>query len=400
METPRSAAAEHVNRLTVSWLRDVTDPPQVLSGVGLWPLLAALRLGTEPGTDDELAAATGTAHDELAAELAALVTLLNDSRTMRIALGIWSGQRIRLDPAWLAQVPVGLAGQLTGDAATDQAMLDSWASTNTAGLIPTFPLTVDSDVDVVLASALALRTRWREPFMDEPWHFNSGPWSGERTWHGLTCVTEDMANLRVWDDGSTTLTIPGEADVDVVLVMGDVDTEPTEVLARAVENLSEGGGYRTGTDLTVGEEANGVTVTRERDADPDPVPRLEVTTVAFDVGADHDILDSAGVLGLLRSLDPATSSLTGLTVEPVEPVVVTQARQRAVARFSAVGFEAAAVTAMAWMAGAMLPSPEDGWRTVVRVTFNRPFGYLVVHRPTGVMPVVGWVDTPARWPEE
>jgi len=400
METPRSATADHVNRLTITLLRDLAGSPEVLSGAGIWPLLAALRLGTAPDADDELAAATGVPHDELEARLTELITLVNGSETLRMALGIWSGQRVRLDPKWLARLPTGLAGQLTGDPATDQTMLDSWASTHTAGLIPTFPLNVDPEVDVVLASALALRTRWREPFMDQPRHIADGPWSGERTWHGLSAVTEDTSNLRVWSDGSTTLRVPGEADVDVTLVLGEPDAEPAEVLARAMESLAEGGEYRTGADLTVGEVAQGVTVTRVRESEPDPVTRLEVTTVAFDVSADHDLLDSAEVLGLRRSLDPATSPLTGMTVDSAEPVVITQANQRAVARFSAVGFEAAAVTAMAVMASALLPSPEDGWRTVVSVNFDRPFGYVVTHRPTGVMPVVGWVDTPARWPEE
>ncbi|WP_332838981.1 hypothetical protein [Nocardia bovistercoris] len=62
------------------------------------------------------------------------------------------------------------------------------------------------------------------------------------------------------------------------------------------------------------------------------------------------------------------------------------------ARFTSGGFEAAAVTAIG-MARAAAPSQSRRIRCV-EVTFDRPFGFLAVHRPTGLAIVAGWVATP------
>ncbi|WP_426506435.1 hypothetical protein ACPPVO_50830 [Dactylosporangium sp. McL0621] len=36
-------------------------------------------------------------------------------------------------------------------------------------------------------------------------------------------------------------------------------------------------------------------------------------------------------------------------------------------------------------------TPPTGLRATVR--FDEPFGYLAVHRPTGLFPIAGWVAT-------
>lgn len=58
------------------------------------------------------------------------------------------------------------------------------------------------------------------------------------------------------------------------------------------------------------------------------------------------------------------------------------------ARFSATGFEAAAVTAMPMDAGS---APMPGGKAVL-VSLEGPFGFIAVHRPTGVPVVAGWVN--------
>nr|WP_232542143.1 serpin family protein [Nocardia bovistercoris] len=75
-----------------------------------------------------------------------------------------------------------------------------------------------------------------------------------------------------------------------------------------------------------------------------------------------------------------------------DPLYVGSAVQDVCARFTSGGFEAAAVTAIG-MARAAAPSQSRRIRCV-EVTFDRPFGFLAVHRPTGLAIVAGWVATP------
>lgn len=400
MGNSRESAVAAVNGLTSRWLRGVPeDCHAVLSGVGLWPLLAALQLGARGEGESALADATGMSRAHAGSALREMATVLEESVSVHAALGLWASCRLRLDAAWLGELPIGAAGQFSGDAATDQTLLDSWASSNTDGLVPSFPVEIDEGVDLVLASALGLRTRWREPFDASPWSFWSGPWSGGQAWHGLTRVGTDLSPLGVWDNGVTTLTVAGEDDVDVVLVLGDQARQPPEVLVAGMHKLANPTGFTPVEDLPLGRVAPGVEVALHQDTEPDPAPWLRVTTVAFDVSADHDLLEDAVLFGLEQATNERTSPLTAMTDPADAPIVVSQAAQRAVARFSAVGFEAAAVTAMAAMAGAAMPSPDGGMRRIVSVAFDRPFGYLAVHRPTGLVVVAGWVDEPLRWPD-
>ena len=62
------------------------------------------------------------------------------------------------------------------------------------------------------------------------------------------------------------------------------------------------------------------------------------------------------------------------------------------ARFFAEGFEAAAVTAFGMMTGALPELPYG--ITYVSVDFDRPFGFLAVHRPSRLAVVAGWVKSP------
>jgi hypothetical protein len=61
------------------------------------------------------------------------------------------------------------------------------------------------------------------------------------------------------------------------------------------------------------------------------------------------------------------------------------------ARFFAEGFEAAAVTAFGMMTGALEPRYDV---TYASVDFDRPFGFLALHRPSSLAVVAGWVNSP------
>lgn len=83
------------------------------------------------------------------------------------------------------------------------------------------------------------------------------------------------------------------------------------------------------------------------------------------------LLDNADVFGLRSVTDPVTSHSPLLS--PV-PLFVSDGAQDVLARFTSEGFEV----------------------TRVDVIFDRPFGFLAVHRPNRLAVVAGWVYSPFR----
>ncbi|MGW3015317.1 hypothetical protein [Streptomyces longwoodensis] len=67
------------------------------------------------------------------------------------------------------------------------------------------------------------------------------------------------------------------------------------------------------------------------------------------------------------------------------------------ARFGARGFEAAAVTAFD-MAGGGMPDLRHV-TTRISAVFDRPFGFLALHRHTRLVLAAGWVTDPLPWQE-
>ena len=144
------------NALTARWAAQIDDRQTVLSGAGAYPLLALLARHAAGPARDELSA---VAPDATPYDLAT-------SPTTRLALGFWARRELRLNPAWLRAVPASMRGELTGDRAVDQPVLDRWASTHTDGQIQKMPITVTPDTALVLASALSVLTAWAAPFQE------------------------------------------------------------------------------------------------------------------------------------------------------------------------------------------------------------------------------------------
>lgn len=352
------------NALTARWAAALDDPA-VLSGAGVYPLLALLA-----------GVAAGPARDELLA-VAPTPLDLPDTGEVSSALGVWTRHDLPLDPAWTA------GAVLTGDPAADQARLDAWAAGRTGGLIPSMPVAVDQDTGVVLASALSVITEWERPFDDGSMTPPDGPWSGRRlaSLHRGHSAPGVLSGLRVLAGPApvTLVTVAGKRDVDVHLALGTGDATAGSVLAAAIEGFA---GAAPATD------GPGVTAV-EIDA-VDDAPELRMNLPAFDVSAGHDLLAHAGLFGLRTAARDGTFP----GISPVD-LVVSAARQRAVASFTALGFRAATVTSLAMHPLAF--QQRSARRLRVTVTFDRPFGFLAVHRPTGLVLVAGWVSAPTGW---
>jgi serine protease inhibitor len=375
------------NELTRRWLTGRADVPAAASGLGIWALLAALATGAVGDTRDELLAAAGLDLAQAAHVLGALIDATRSDPAISLALGAWAGPRIALDPEWVAGMPISAVGSLSGDADTDRAVLDAWANRNTGGLIKRMPIDLSLPIDLLLASALLVRTTWITPFEEVHAPFSSGPWAGRgQVLAGL--YRDDV--LRVGADAAV-LTVRGGDDIDVLLGLGRVEAPPQQVVSALIDAAVEPRWGRPGSELSEAAPHLGVDFVEYADEHPQTAPETSALVPAFSLSSDLDLLEDAAVLGLESASDDRRARFDRIAAQALS---VGQGRQACTAVFSATGFEAAAVTAfgMDWMGG---PPPLTHQHVCVRATFDRPFAYLARHRPSGLVLVAGWVAEPA-----
>ncbi|WP_432972489.1 serpin family protein [Dactylosporangium sp. CA-233914] len=404
MTTGRAIA--DANALTSRWASTLDNSGTVLSGAGVHVLLALLAPFAGGRVRDDLLAIAPEQLD------------LPDSPATRMATGVWTRAEVPLTEDWKAAVPEPLRGALTGDPAVDQPVLDAWAARQTDGEIAAMPVQVTDGTLMVLASALSVRTTWAEPFTDDLQESEDGAWAGRQQagLHRMTKGAGALQALRVVETAAgalTLVTVVGADDVDVVLALGEAGAPPAVVLPAAIDAAvppGSGDATKSPRNVTYGDTlleratirqpeiggsgqtpvagAPGVSV-RECQASDDQ-PELHVHTVRFRVTGSHDLLEHAEIFGLAGATDASRGHFPGIS--PM-PMAISQARQDAVAEFTAEGFKAAAVTAFATLAGAYFQQVTYRKRIAI-VDFDRPFGFVAVHRPTGLALVAGWVSDP------
>lgn len=383
-----------VNRLTKRWA--AAQPPAgttdtVFTAAGVWPLLALLADGSGGPARAELTEALGIPAKDAAGAARELLAALADVRGLEAASGLWAKGDLPLEEAWSAKLPAGARGVLTGDPDADAKVLDAWASERTGGLIERMPVTVRQDTRLILASALALRLKWAEPFREWPGHAYEGPWAGH-TLRWLSRTVPSLDGVRVAQGAAgpvTVLEVAGAEDVDVHLLLGEPTATAGEVLEAGIAALDGDVPAVSGSALPEGDPGPGVAI-RTVDAHS-PQPRLSLSTVAFSLRTEHDLLDHAALFGLRTATDSGHGHFPGISTEPL---AVGSARQSAMARFHATGFEAAAVTAIAMAPGGAPPPTPSHRARRAEVRFDRPFGFLAVDRASCLVLAAGWVATP------
>ncbi|MEU5596348.1 serpin family protein [Streptomyces sp. NPDC020298] len=385
-----SATVQGVNRLTTRWAGAV-EGGTVFSAAGVWPLLAFLADGAAGPARGELAEALGLPAEQAAGAARELLGTMGAMTGLNCALGLWTDRTLRLREEWRAGLPADSHGVLSGDRPTDQEALDAWATKRTGGLVERMPVTLTDDARMVLATALALRTDWPRPFDERPLRPDAGPWQG-RTLVGLNrrSVRPERIGVANTPHGYVTaLKVPGDNGFDVHLVLGEERMTPGQVLAAGVGAVERALPLTGGGQLPYGHVGPGLHIEREPAVSPEPVT-LDVTTTAFDVRDDHDLLGLHRLFGLTTAQDTRQGHFPGIGPDPL---AIGAARQSTVAEFGALGFRAASVTAV-------MPAPGSGppqYRyetTVVRAVFDRPFGFLAVHRETQLVLVAGWITDP------
>ncbi|MFD5142149.1 serpin family protein [Streptomyces sp. NPDC058401] len=388
-----------VNALTSRWAGHAADGTgTVFTAAGVWPLLALLADGAAGPARSELEEALGISAGTAAGAARELLASLDGVRGLRAATGLWTRRDLPLEAAWSDRLPAGTRGTLTGDEDTDRKALDAWAADRTGGLVEKMPVPVTDGTLFVLASALALRLRWIQPFTPWPTWIDEGPWAAGSvgTVQGLSRSTALLDRARVAHAPTgpvTLLEVVGNGGVDVHLVLGEPQARPGQTLRAGIAAVTRAIPSTGASLLPEGNPGPGLRIDQVPSVDRQPW--LSIATVAFEVQAEHDLLASAGLFGLRSASDARTGHFPGISRRPL---AVGSARQSAVARFHAEGFEAAAVTAIGAV-GAGAPRFKYRVRRA-QVAFHRPFGFLAVHRTSRLVLAAGWVAEPLAYVEQ
>jgi len=344
----------------------LADGHSVASPLGAWLLLALVAPVTTGVERERLTEVLGV---DVETAFAAARRLLRDPHPeLAVGSAIWHDARYET-PALLEfvrrLVPPADAGPMPS-----QAEADAWARDRTIGLIDDFPLEIHNErgsIVLLLATALATKVSWDVPFEAVPpasIQLLAAPgFDGisllvpavSPAWQGFVDsgagpVAAFAARSR---DGLVVVSAVGEGTPAVLLdtaqsiatELGRGDSPPRLPLAEVP--LGDGPAWR-------------ITETVQLTGGPE---QYECMLPAWEARTEHALLTHPdlgfGAAGnaLLRLLTPGDYEL--------------EAKQSAVARYSAVGFEAAAVTALAGRAVSMQLPAERLVRTA-RIEFTRP----------------------------
>ncbi|MFG2822603.1 serpin family protein [Kitasatospora sp. NPDC048365] len=386
-----SATVRAVNRLAARWAGLAESESTVFMPAGVWPLLAFLATGAHGPAVAELEDALGMRRDEAAHHARELLTTLRTLPGSSAAVGLWTSDLLRPEPSWLAGLPADVHGVLTGVEPEDRRRLDAWAARNTDGLIESMPVAVEPDTRLVLASALSVRTDWIRPFHATYYRPSDGPWTAEGyAFLARTTGLLDRVAVAATPAGPVTeLRVLGGNGIDVHLLLGEESAAPGAVLDAGLGILDRTHARVTGDLLPTGRPGPGLEVTRIRSERREHM--LRVAVPAFTIRADHDLLARPEAFGLATASSEAPAGhFPGITT--AEPLSIGSGRQSATAAFGPDGFRAAAVTAFGAV-GAGLPDLRYRVKSVA-VAFDRPFGFLAVHRTSRLVLAAGWVAEP------
>lgn len=361
-----------------------------MSGLGAWTALAYLAAAADQPSGHDLHEAVGAEGADAARAVEHVLGALKASPATAGAASLWLAPDVEITEWW--QEVVGSHGvrRLVGDARTDDEAINAWVSEATRGLIHQSPAQVDESTRLMLLSAIAVITSWSEPFNGSLLMPLEGPWCGRRV-QSLARTSTDRDALAVAGEGADAVTVvrvEGDGQVDVYLGLGHADRAAKDVLTSTIEVAIGVTTTRRGASLLRRPRGGPGVLIGIPNPGPEPVLRIELPR--FSAEGNHDLLEHAEVFGLTSVTDPHHGHFGRLANEPL---AIDRANQAARAEFTELGFRAAAVTAMAMMAGGV---PEPDPESLV-VTFDRPFGFVATRRDLGLALTAGWVAEVEDW---
>ncbi len=337
----------------------------VASPLGAW-LLLALAGPASTGADRDaltevLGCDVGTAAAAAADLLADPHPLVTGAAAVWTAAGFAGTAEFR---RWLAALPATVStGELPG-----QPALDAWAREHTFGLIDRFPLDAGRAV-LMLATALATKVSWEMPFVLVPASTlgSASPWSHEleRVLHTPTGPAErgHVQFIAATADAGDVIVHGATAAGGLMVV--SVGAQPGEPAGRVLA-IAHDIGHRL---------AVGAPVAR-RDLASLPLgdgPLWRLQELMAPADACTAVLPAWSASSRLDLTDPAlgfAAAVRGLVPDAED----FAARQAAMARYSRVGFEAAAVTAVAVRAAVRIPA----LHRVAELRFGHPYAVVAV----------------------
>ena len=360
--------SEMVSAYAAQFNRSLLGRHAVASALGLWLLLALVGPATDGAARSDLEGVLGTTVDDAAVRAR---TLLSEPHPAVSAVAaVWDRELGPAFDAWALTLPdVVERGRMP-----NQAQANAWARARTNGMIDEFPLQIDELTRLVLASALAADITWSVPLDttdDLGGEFGSVIARALTLDFGIQLVAETDAA------GLVAVAAPrASSALDVLSVIAALDVTPADVdtAAHQVSAMLRGD-ERAARRVPVEELADGhawtVTDRREhRSGGPSVQAEWRSHLPAWSATSDHDLTTAPGVPLVF-------DALTGFAREEDLPVDFS-AKQTAVASYSKTGFKAAAVTAIAMVAGSM-PSRPKAREVLVRrieLRFNRPYAVL------------------------
>jgi hypothetical protein len=359
-------------------LHGVAGPDHhVVSALGAWLLVALCAPLAENADYAELAEVLGADPMEAAQFAAELLT--QPHPLVASGAGMWMAPAVTtpVTERWLDGLPRGVT---TGDI-PPQEDLDVWTKERTLGLIDRFSIRIDPDVVCLLATALATKVSWDVPFeLVDAAALAPSPWVGSLG-RVLRSPRQDPRHRQYVTEtdraGTVGVHLAGARGGLLVgsVIAVDPEVRPADVLAaahsiatseaRAPHSVAR----RSLFDLPLGNGA--IWAITEKEVETKATDgREEVVTAVLPAWSAETTVDldreDLGLPTAARTIKKALE-LTNLTYE---------ATQTAVARYTAVGFEAAAVTGLAIATSA--PQLRPGYRREATLHFGHPYAVVAV----------------------
>ncbi len=383
------------------------------SPLGIWLLLAACATGAVGEEERMLEDVLGCPAGEAGQLLAALVA--QPPPALRAAIAVWvrASDATEALAGWVRSLPPAVESGFM----PAQAEADAWTDRRTMGLIKRFPVTIDALTRIVLASALATKVSWEQPFDVAPASDSLGgrsPWRGQIDRLLLDARPAGRALLaRSAAAGLLAVHLAvAKEELTVISVSAD-PMVPREAVLDAAHEIAAAGLADVASmacslfELPLGDGHSWRISEREVRAhrDGERIERITAASLpAWRIETETDLKRSE-----LFGCEPALQTLRSLIGR--EDDDQTEAVQAAVASYGRYGFEAAAVTAFALRAAAAMAPRNKGLERAATLRFDHPYAAVAVAgRPepagsglstafSGLLLFSAWLDQPIE-PED
>ncbi|XP_037981906.1 plasminogen activator inhibitor 1 [Motacilla alba alba] len=350
------------------------DTNVVFAPYGATSVLVALQVATAGTGRQQLEAATGFSIDGpgVSAELRGLRRALRGpGHTLEVAQGLFVARGVALRGGFVTRLaralgPRSLARLDLGNGEGARRVLNAWARERTRGLVASLvaPGAVAPGARLLVASADFFGGAWGVPF--PPRATRARPFRRPDGTEGTVPMMAATLRLRCGDFETpagvpfTVAEVPYAGGEVALLLVAPVERHvPAATLARLLDAATVTGW-----------------VTKLH-----PAPRVLVLP-RFSLETSWDLRGPLKALGVLDLFDPDSADFSPLTGE--ERLVLGQVLQKARMEVTESGTEAASASA-AVVYSRMAP-PE--------IVLDRPFLFLIRHRPTGTVLFVGQVTEP------